>query len=442
MKIVRTARLWFKEGTSDKRYEVDLVDTEAADASARFLVNFRYGRRGQTLRDGTKTPAPVARAAAERLFDSVIVAKINDGYRRMDGGEDTSGTAPAPAAKSPEGRERELLARLEACLREPWPPKERDRLFWRIGEVRIKAAATLLLPLADRLGYAEASYSLVWALARCGGAYAADSLLRIAKATDEPLIRGLARFALVSPLMGDRRLPAEPHEKLPENITRAIVNNDIDAFCGAFAEFAQHEPARVGPVMAELYGVAQENTALHSLLVAFVGRIPARPPYVPGLRRLFKYAEMTGERPCSKPPPGAETATPMYREGWPARRRALGPRASCTSTSISRSPTFRGLRTPKPRCRRRRCIISSAASGGRCASAASWATRVFSNSPPPICWPSRRPTSPSRAASAITAGKTAAASPTPSNTGRSPTPGPPGSSCIATAPPSACSPPT
>ena len=79
-----------------------------------------------------------------------------------------SGAAPASAAKSPEGRERELLARLEACLREPWPAKERDRLFWRVGEVRIEAAGP---PAATRrrLGYAEASYSLVWALARCAG---------------------------------------------------------------------------------------------------------------------------------------------------------------------------------------------------------------------------------------------------------------------------------
>ena len=169
MKIVRTARLWFKQGTSDKVYEADLVDTESPDASQRFLVNFRFGRRGQILQDGTKTPAPVARAAAEKLFDSVIVAKVNDGYRRMDGGEPAPEAAPATAAKSPEGRERELLARLEGCLREPWPAKERDRLFWRIGEVRIEAASPLLLQLAGRLGYAEASYSLVWALARCAG---------------------------------------------------------------------------------------------------------------------------------------------------------------------------------------------------------------------------------------------------------------------------------
>ena len=39
MKIVRIVRLWMKEGTSDKVYEVDLVDLESA-AAARFLVDF------------------------------------------------------------------------------------------------------------------------------------------------------------------------------------------------------------------------------------------------------------------------------------------------------------------------------------------------------------------------------------------------------------------
>jgi hypothetical protein len=32
MKIVRTARLWFKEGTSDKLYEADVVENDALSA--------------------------------------------------------------------------------------------------------------------------------------------------------------------------------------------------------------------------------------------------------------------------------------------------------------------------------------------------------------------------------------------------------------------------
>jgi cellulose synthase operon protein C len=338
MKIVRTARLWFKEGTSDKLYEVDLVDIESPDATARFLVNFRFGRRGQILQDGSKTPAPVDRAGAEKVFDSVVVSKVNAGYRRIDGGDAASVTPPASAIPSPGGRERELLARLEACLHEPWPPEERDRLFWRAGEVRIEAAGALLLQLAERLGYAEVSYSLVWALARCAGPHAYDALLRVARAASDPLIRGLASFALASPLMGERRLSAAQTEKLPEGVARAIETIDLEAFCGAFAEFAQQAPVRVGPAIAELYGVAQGAPALHGLLVGFVGRIPVRPPYVPGLRRLFKYAEMIDDAPMF----GAvarrfETTAPMYRRQWRDR----------TGEFISRVPEFHAYR-PQP----------------------------------------------------------------------------------------------
>ena len=37
MRIVRTARLWFKEGTSDKLYDVDLLENDA--------LSFPFGER-------------------------------------------------------------------------------------------------------------------------------------------------------------------------------------------------------------------------------------------------------------------------------------------------------------------------------------------------------------------------------------------------------------
>jgi hypothetical protein len=341
VKIVRTLRLWFREGSSDKVYEVDLVDTEAQDANARFLVNFRYGRRGRVPRDGTKTPSPVSRALAEKLFDSVVVSKVNDGYRRMDGAEpheipvETAVATPAP------GREQALLAHLEACLRNPWPEKQRDRLFWRVGELRLNPAAALLQQMAHKIGFAQVSYSLVWSLARCAGGDAADMLRAIAAETQVPLIRDLAAFALISPLMGERRLPPQQERPLPESIVHAVSGGDferdaapswdlalpeplrdraalaarrrVDALHGALADFARREPVRTGGVMIELYRLAQADPALHELLVALVGRLPVRPPYVPGFRRLFKYAEMIDDAAMF----GAtarrfETAKPMY----------------------------------------------------------------------------------------------------------------------------------
>jgi cellulose synthase operon protein C len=316
MKIVRSARLWFKEGASDKVYEVDLTSTEAADASACFLVNFRFGRRGQTLKEGTKTPAPVSREAADKIFDSVVVSKLNEGYRRTDGGEAPAGAA-APSMPSHEGRERELIARLEACLRDPWPPKDRDRLFWRVGETRLPAAGPLLAGIAERLGHAAASYSLVWALARCAGAAGADALAAIGAASQEPLVRSLASFALASPLLGERQQPPQQKEKLPESLAQAIADGGVDAFCGAFSQFAQEEPLRVGPVLVELYALALISPSLHAQLAGFVRRTPVRPPYVPGLRRLFKYAEMLDDGPMfAAAALRFESEAPMYRWSW------------------------------------------------------------------------------------------------------------------------------
>ena len=41
MRVIEQARLWFREGTSDKVYEVDLVELVAGQ----YVVNFRFGRR-------------------------------------------------------------------------------------------------------------------------------------------------------------------------------------------------------------------------------------------------------------------------------------------------------------------------------------------------------------------------------------------------------------
>lgn len=306
--------MWYREGTADQLYEVDLVETDNADPDRSHLVNVRFGRRGQALREGTKTAAAVSAQQAEKIFDSVVVAKINEGYRRTDGVSQDPAPVTMEAQPVTGGRDQALMARLEACLRGPWPEKQRDRLFWRVGELKLAAAGPLLIQLAEKLGHAEASYSLVWALARCAGGDAAQTLTAIARQTEEPLVRGLAEFALVSPLMGKARAAPQPSEPLPDNLTAALQRRDIDALTGIFADLAQREPARVGALMTELYHLAQADAALGDLLVALVGRVPARPPYLPGLRRLFKYAEMIDDGAMF----GAvarrfDTATAMYR---------------------------------------------------------------------------------------------------------------------------------
>ena len=64
MKLVRKISLAYQEGRSDKVYEVDLCEV----GPDQYVVNFRYGRRGMPLRDGTKTVLPVSRGQADRIY--------------------------------------------------------------------------------------------------------------------------------------------------------------------------------------------------------------------------------------------------------------------------------------------------------------------------------------------------------------------------------------
>ena len=324
VKTVRTLKLWFREGSSDKVYIVDLIDTENVGREARFLVNFRYGRRGHTLREGTKTPAAVSQGEAEKIFDSIVISKVNAGYSRADSAE---AHMPSPEfagidSTVVDGREKTLLSYLEACLRDPWPLEKRDRLFWRVGEIRMRSAAPLLEQFIQQNGAGQASYSLAWAMARCGGEEAVAPLVAIAGETQDALVRGLTNFALISPLMEELRRTAQPQLRLAPGIAAALAKCDIDALHGAMSEFAKSDPVRTGEVMVELYRLAQEDPALHALLAKLILRLPVRPPFIPGLRRMFKYAEMIDDAAIF----GAvahrfETTKPMYRTSYMQRER-------------------------------------------------------------------------------------------------------------------------
>ena len=72
--------LSYREGNSDKVYQVSIDETEGG-----FKVNYAYGRRGSTLKTGTKTQQPVSRDKAEKLFAKLVKAKEAKGYQHERG---------------------------------------------------------------------------------------------------------------------------------------------------------------------------------------------------------------------------------------------------------------------------------------------------------------------------------------------------------------------
>ncbi|HID99250.1 MAG TPA: WGR domain-containing protein [Thiotrichaceae bacterium] len=68
--------LYFKQGSSDKVYKASIEEV----GSNQFLVNFAYGRRGATLKTGTKTQTPVDYASAKKIYDKLLKSKTEKGY--------------------------------------------------------------------------------------------------------------------------------------------------------------------------------------------------------------------------------------------------------------------------------------------------------------------------------------------------------------------------
>lgn len=72
--------LFFKEGTSDKEYHVQIVGNEADG----YMVNYQFGKRGSKLQSRAKTKAPVDLAKALEIYNDMVNAQLRDGYQPMN----------------------------------------------------------------------------------------------------------------------------------------------------------------------------------------------------------------------------------------------------------------------------------------------------------------------------------------------------------------------
>ena len=81
--------LYCTQGRSDKVYQVQLQNTPPSRNDPYgddWVVNFQYGRRGSSLRSGTKTPQPLEYYAARNLADKLIRSKLAKGYTQSESG--------------------------------------------------------------------------------------------------------------------------------------------------------------------------------------------------------------------------------------------------------------------------------------------------------------------------------------------------------------------
>lgn len=77
----KKVQLFNQTNGSDKEYHVLLEPSEGA-----WVVNIRYGRRGNATRTGTKTKTPLPYEKALALYDKIVREQLSDGYTMGEGG--------------------------------------------------------------------------------------------------------------------------------------------------------------------------------------------------------------------------------------------------------------------------------------------------------------------------------------------------------------------
>jgi len=301
MRLIKQRKLYFQDGKSDKLYEVDLC--EAGDGE--FVVNFRYGRRGTTLKEGTKTVFPVARDEADKVFNKLVDSKIKKGYRDGGDAEDTTTQAeeePEPVDEAPSlplpgtpAMRIKIVSHLKAAVTgtkpKGWPL---SRVIWRAGELRIAEA---LAPMVELIGRpicsdSMSTYSLAWAIGRCcgsGDASALEALQQLASAAGED--SATTRIARESMRSTDPAAVAATEALLPSGIREALGSGDVGTLRAAVQKAVGDEARAPFDFLQQLYLLSDAHPHAREVVFEVAQVAPLKPPFFKHIRYLFKAAE-------------------------------------------------------------------------------------------------------------------------------------------------------
>ncbi|MCO7225106.1 WGR domain-containing protein [Pleionea sp. CnH1-48] len=293
MKLIKKTRLHYQDDRSDKIYEVDLVETTATK-DKRFLVNFRYGRSGHKLRESTKTTIPVTLEEAQRLFDSLIVSKLNKGYIDISEApktppvtENANATA-LPSQAVSETQVNTLLTRLNSEA----VSKRRSRIIWRLGEIGASSALSAIKKYIGSGHWLE-DYSITWAIGRCGSHDDLADLEHLTQSKHKHVSQ-LAHEALLCLLEPSERQAQLNSQlaSLPEPI-KEHISEPADRLYGHLdACFSEAANKSYNDWLVILYQATLIYPQLHTALLQLLRKLPIKPGYFKGIRHLYKIAEM------------------------------------------------------------------------------------------------------------------------------------------------------
>lgn len=284
MRLVSQTKLHFREGNSDKIYEVDLCET-----GGKFLVNFRYGRRGAELKEGTKTTQAVDLEQAEKIFQKLVDEKKRKGYHIAGEANETEEKPKTAFIKTENADERnkKILEYLSSAKAKSNPRIE--RIIWRAGELQIKEAAPFLINLIGTSKELR-DYCIAWSLGFCGGENDISDLEKLANHKAE-YVRRIARQAIYKIADETKReeLKQNTLAKLPENIQTFIKNKDAENLTAVLREELSKIKGKSFDVLVLLYESFDETARIS--LTEILREITLKANFFKPVRQIFKTAE-------------------------------------------------------------------------------------------------------------------------------------------------------
>ncbi len=289
MKLIKRTTLFYQEGSSDKVYEVDLCQT----ISDMYVVNFRYGRRGKSLKEGVKTSQAVPLSQAQKVFDQLVASKVQKGYREVtEGSGDRAIASPSPqplesANLTTNPHYQAILNRLAGGGNEKWPL---DRAIWRAGELKIKEATPFLMklmgtdtPLRD--------YCIVWALGWCGDESTISFLKLFDNTLNPDFVRRITWEAQLK--LSNEATRAEMRSQkilqLPNELRNLAINGTSETFTTALHTYLDGKDFQAFSVLDTIYQI--DNDKVRPALLNILRNAPLEPNYFKYIRHIFKAAE-------------------------------------------------------------------------------------------------------------------------------------------------------
>ena len=293
MRFIKQTKLFFREGNSDKTYEIDLCEV----GPAQYVVNFRYGKRGSALKEGSKTVNPVDLPAATAIYDALEKEKRSKGYAaEQDAGPVAEFVAP-DTSQVTDPVQVAILRRLEYALKRNSRFKtewKTSRVIWKAGELRLKEAAPFITKLIERES-AMQRYSSLWALGRCGSESDTTTLKAYAENSTYPYYQrqiAVHSLILLLPEAARKEYIAQFEKGLDPDLQQTIKSGGKQQLLEELNQRIKVLVQPAYPVLEELYVVSITNPLVREVLLQFITGLPFKRNYFQHVRHLFKQAEL------------------------------------------------------------------------------------------------------------------------------------------------------